>query len=357
MKFLTYDFYNNFHCIGGLCEDSCCIGWEVGIDSTTYEKYKKLENSPLKDKLRRNLKKNSYVIDNSINYGRLKLENNRCSMLDKDNLCIIQKHKGEMYLSNVCTLFPRTINKLGNYYELSLDLSCPPAAKMILENNFSLEMIETKLEPSIVTYEVNDEFSNKAIPNIRAMVFNIVDNNSLNLGLRIIDEYVSDIKPLIISKNFNKIAAYKVKNIKNDEILNLYNYAFLDKFLKDLNIENEIDSIRFKNIYKEYRRKYKLIESSNLKSFNLKYVDFLLTNEAVIKRYIKNYVFKNLFPFTESVDPYESFKIMTLKLYLIIHLTITTEHELIELIQIFSKSIDHNHNFIEKAQNSISKIK
>jgi lysine-N-methylase len=189
------------------------------------------------------------------------------------------------------------------------------------------------------------------------MVFNIVDNNSLNLGLRIIDEYVSDIKPLIISKNFNKIAAYKVKNIKNDEILNLYNYAFLDKFLKDLNIENEIDSIRFKNIYKEYRRKYKLIESSNLKSFNLKYVDFLLTNEAVIKRYIKNYVFKNLFPFTESVDPYESFKIMTLKLYLIIHLTITTEHELIELIQIFSKSIDHNHNFIEKAQNSISKIK
>lgn len=39
---MTYDYpsyYGDFHCIGGSCKDSCCIGWEVDIDEDTYEYY------------------------------------------------------------------------------------------------------------------------------------------------------------------------------------------------------------------------------------------------------------------------------------------------------------------------------
>ena len=29
---LVPTYFNEFACIGGACEDNCCIGWEIGID-------------------------------------------------------------------------------------------------------------------------------------------------------------------------------------------------------------------------------------------------------------------------------------------------------------------------------------
>ena len=33
------DYFNDFKCIGGKCEDSCCIGWDIDIDEVTYNIY------------------------------------------------------------------------------------------------------------------------------------------------------------------------------------------------------------------------------------------------------------------------------------------------------------------------------
>ena len=33
-------YFNEFACIGGACEDNCCIGWEVDIDDESLEVYK-----------------------------------------------------------------------------------------------------------------------------------------------------------------------------------------------------------------------------------------------------------------------------------------------------------------------------
>ena len=32
-------YFNEFACIGGACEDNCCIGWEVDIDDESLEVY------------------------------------------------------------------------------------------------------------------------------------------------------------------------------------------------------------------------------------------------------------------------------------------------------------------------------
>ena len=34
------DYYPTFRCIAGACKHSCCIGWEIDIDSETAELYK-----------------------------------------------------------------------------------------------------------------------------------------------------------------------------------------------------------------------------------------------------------------------------------------------------------------------------
>ena len=39
------EYYNKFKCIASKCSDNCCIGWEIDIDSKTYEKYKNVTGS------------------------------------------------------------------------------------------------------------------------------------------------------------------------------------------------------------------------------------------------------------------------------------------------------------------------
>ena len=48
-------FVREFKCIESKCEDNCCIGWRVDIDSKTYKKYREIKDKNL------SLKLNKYV--------------------------------------------------------------------------------------------------------------------------------------------------------------------------------------------------------------------------------------------------------------------------------------------------------
>ena len=37
-KSLYPEYYDEFKCIGGSCEDSCCVGWDIDIDKITFRK-------------------------------------------------------------------------------------------------------------------------------------------------------------------------------------------------------------------------------------------------------------------------------------------------------------------------------
>ena len=41
-------YMTQFKCIGGACEDNCCIGWDVDIDKNTYLKYKNVRADYIK---------------------------------------------------------------------------------------------------------------------------------------------------------------------------------------------------------------------------------------------------------------------------------------------------------------------
>ena len=45
MKVIRPDFWNRFQCIGGVCSDNCCIGWEICIDEESLEKYRQVEGA------------------------------------------------------------------------------------------------------------------------------------------------------------------------------------------------------------------------------------------------------------------------------------------------------------------------
>lgn len=125
-------YAQKFTCVGASCEDTCCAGWGVTIDKKTYNAYQKVNSPSLKERLTHEVGRvRSQATDQ--NYARVKMSpvNHACPMLE-ESLCAIQKELGEDKLSHTCSTFPRLSYKTGDFYQQSLTLSCPEAARLAL---------------------------------------------------------------------------------------------------------------------------------------------------------------------------------------------------------------------------------
>lgn len=144
---LTYpSYYQQFTCIASQCPDSCCHEWEVQVDADSAARYRELEG-PLGDALREHL----YDEDGEV---YLRNVNGRCPMWRADGLCRIQAEQGHEALCQVCQQFPRLRHDYGCFEEWGLELSCPEAARLILET--PLELI-TETIPGGGEPEYDDE--------------------------------------------------------------------------------------------------------------------------------------------------------------------------------------------------------
>jgi lysine-N-methylase len=63
----------------------------------------------------------------------MEIENGRCPMWRQDGLCRIQAELGHEALCQVCRDFPRLRHDYGSLVEIGLELSCPEAARLILD--------------------------------------------------------------------------------------------------------------------------------------------------------------------------------------------------------------------------------
>ena len=64
----------------------------------------------------------------------LQIRDGRCPMWREDGLCRIQAELGEEALCTTCREFPRLTHDYGDFLERDLELSCPQAARMILDD-------------------------------------------------------------------------------------------------------------------------------------------------------------------------------------------------------------------------------
>ena len=118
------DYFDTFQCIAGACPDSCCKEWDVQVDETSAMLYRSLPG-PLGDRLRE-------VLTEEDDQSVMTIIDGRCPMWRADGLCRIQAELGEEALCKTCREFPRLTHDYGDFVELQLELSCPEAAKYIL---------------------------------------------------------------------------------------------------------------------------------------------------------------------------------------------------------------------------------
>jgi len=124
MKLRKPSYFDQFQCIASACPDSCCKEWEVQVDDASAARYLSMEGN-LGDRLRGVLRREDggYLMT---------IEDGRCPMWRADGLCRIQAELGEEALCHTCREFPRLLHDYGDFQERTLELSCPEAARLIL---------------------------------------------------------------------------------------------------------------------------------------------------------------------------------------------------------------------------------
>ena len=165
-------FYRDFKCIANRCTDSCCIGWEIDIDSATYEKYRFMPDD---------FRKNIAVCDGVAHF--VLTENERCPFLQKDGLCkIILEHSEDM-LCDICREHPRFYEWYGEYKDAGVGLCCEEAVRLLLESEKALEY------ETVETQEISDDDTPedicKSVFELRKSLFSIINDRSLTLSDRI----------------------------------------------------------------------------------------------------------------------------------------------------------------------------
>ncbi|MDR5587607.1 flagellin lysine-N-methylase [Clostridium aquiflavi] len=376
VKMIYPSYIEKFQCIGGKCEDNCCIGWDIDIDKETFKKYHKVKDETMKKMFQKNVHNNKYCTNENLDYGRIKLNKvKRCPFLDDDNYCLIQGKFGEDYLSSVCTQFPRVLNKVDDHYEICLDSACPEASRIILGSKEKIEFKESernlgKYTMSGVLNTRSSEFKDtpiKYFKEIRDFSIKIVQNRNLNISSRlyVLGDFLNEIEDLENGKIKEFINKYDIETKSKYYKRERMNYALQVSFFKNvvdsLDIVNETDSDKFKNYTKELLKGYNIkdndgvIENAEeyINAFE-KYTDMYIENNSYIfENYMVNFIYNNLFPFSESDFMFEGyimllFRYSLMRFYLVgkyIHNGKDSIEDMIEFIQVFIKAVEHDKNY------------
>ncbi len=129
-------YYEAFQCLAGGCPDSCCKDWAVEVDEASARRYRSLPGA-LGDALRTNLVQEEGVAVLAL------VADGRCPMWRQDGLCQLQAQLGPEGLCAVCRDFPRLRHDYGDFVELGLELSCPEAARLILNDDGCERIVRT----------------------------------------------------------------------------------------------------------------------------------------------------------------------------------------------------------------------
>ena len=264
-------YYDDFKCIGSECPNSCCVGWEIDLDINTFQKYIDLQDNNIYKCISIN-QKPTYD-----KFAKIKKVNDqRCSFLDKDNLCNIQKKYSEKLLSPTCSNFPRRKVDFGSKQLSSCLLSCPEISRIYFEDNEQFKIIDN--EKKLVDTNLKiipDEFRNNLYAVSGERIFNffykLYNSNDISLEKCL----------MITNQIINEFSNKKIKPYKGNEV-----FEYVKSFFLNNKIEKKIDTELQLEFLKKFFRCFQKKKINNKLSqlINKLYTDcFLNTDIKKIK--------------------------------------------------------------------------
>ncbi len=144
MKQIYPDFYPQFHCLAGDCPDTCCKDWEVVVDEDAMAFYRTVTGE-LGQRL-----KDAFSVQDGETCFRLG-DDGKCVLLTEDGLCPLQAQFGEKGLCRICASHPRFLEEYGAVQEITLSVSCPEAARLLLEHPEPVSFLTQETREAVTT--------------------------------------------------------------------------------------------------------------------------------------------------------------------------------------------------------------
>ena len=385
MKVLKPFYYDDFKCIAGDCIDNCCHAeWEISIDKKTYKKYRKLKGQ-WGNKINNNIGRiRSNISD--LRYGKIKLKDKGCSLLDEKGLCTIHANLGVGYLCNTCKVYPREITKFGEIYERNLFMSCPEVARYFVRHkeNFYFNMGEEELSDLDKDYIIDKSYDEKLynlLWDSRSLAMEIIQFKEIEIWKRIIflKMLTDKVQKLIDEENYENYE--KVLNTFRNEITNIDVINSLDKikFVEDvkfdfiqsiINKSSQLKRVKYSQLINDY---YEMFNATDDKKENLK---LLFEKEREFNIFLKDYenILENLLIYliygyfmlalyskdlnkqvNKVVITYSMIKMLLLGRWYKNNKNLT-EEDFVEILYVFSRVIEHSRTFLNKIYEAIKEV-
>ncbi len=175
MQYTVPHYWKKFKCTGGACPDTCCAGWQIQIDPASLKKYRS-QKGLLGTRLH-----------NEINWreGCFRQYQGRCAFLNDENLCdLYLEGGGKKAFCRTCRTYPRHIEEFEGLREMSLSLSCPEAARLILECEEPVRFLHGE-DSKTEAYPEFDFFIFTKLMDTRSLIFRILQDRTHPLRLRL----------------------------------------------------------------------------------------------------------------------------------------------------------------------------
>ena len=370
MKYRVPSYFDQFTCIGGSCEDTCCAGWYLPVDEATYKKYKKVKDPVMKRRLEKELvaRKGAVSADN---VAKIKLKNNRCAFLAGDGLCELYTQLGEHYLSESCQLYPRTFNQVNDILECSLTLSCPEAARKVLldANGITFKEEERSSKQVAISACLNPnpqkpKHYGDYLLEIRELFLNILQNRQEDFDRRFLrlENTMKELDYLSKTSALKKIPSFIREKMKNADLNPIKGREQQDKWhqherllemLKHMRSTKKWPSTYYEVLYEEVIKGLESNESFNVhfaKGYGLYKEAFLKDYSYILENYFVNYIYEREAPLDgesllQSLDYLKVYKAM-IELHLVglihYHEGTLTKEKAVQFLQLMTRVFDHN---------------
>ena len=111
-------------------------------------------------------------------------EDKRCAFLKEDNLCEMYTALGKESLCRTCRRYPRHVEEFENVREITLSISCPEVARILLSKKEPVNFLSLEKEGE-EEYEDFDPFLYSELLDGRDVMIRILQNRGKPLKLRI----------------------------------------------------------------------------------------------------------------------------------------------------------------------------
>lgn len=172
MKLLAPAYYKNFKCAADRCTHSCCVGWEIDVDSGTLAAYQRLSH-PIGGDIRASIAAGEDGAHFCLN------PDGKCPHLDERGLCRIILALGEEALPEICREHPRFYNRVNGRLECGIGVSCEVAAELVLFSDSYATLVEIGEDPC-----VGEPPADLDVVAARERVFAILSDRSLPYARR-----------------------------------------------------------------------------------------------------------------------------------------------------------------------------